>query len=57
MKCIFCGKEIIGFGNNAQPLKKGICCENCNITKVIPYRIKLYQEKDDGSKNPKQSAS
>ena len=37
-KCCLCDKTITGFGNNAEPLKKGICCNNCN-TKVIMYRI------------------
>lgn len=46
MKCCFCDKFIVGYGNNAKPMKNGICCEDCNIKKVIPYRIKLYQEKE-----------
>lgn len=44
-KCILCGKEIIGYGNNAQPLKEGICCDSCNIYKVIPERLKLTENK------------
>lgn len=39
MKCILCEKEIVGYGNNAEPLKKGKCCNECNATKVIPVRI------------------
>lgn len=38
-KCVICGKEIHGYGNNAEPVKKGICCDECNYTKVIPARI------------------
>ncbi len=44
MKCCLCGKEIEvvnGWdqGNNAQPLKDGRCCDECNETKVIPERM------------------
>jgi len=46
MKCCICGKEIIGYGNNAKPLKIGICCDACNNSKIIPYRIKLLKENE-----------
>lgn len=29
-KCCICGKEFIGYGNNAEPIKKGVCCDLCN---------------------------
>ncbi len=38
-KCCLCNKEFKGFGNNAKPLKNGICCDECNTYKVIPTRI------------------
>jgi len=43
--CCFCNKQIM-FGNshNAQPVKEGKCCEDCNYAKVIPVRIKLYKK-------------
>jgi len=44
MKCVICGKKIDGYGNNAMPLKKGRCCDECNITKVIPARFKEINE-------------
>ena len=28
-----------GFGNNANPIKNGICCDRCNKEFVIPARI------------------
>lgn len=40
MKCSICKDEIKGHGNNAQPINNGKCCDKCNITKVIPERIK-----------------
>lgn len=42
-KCIFCGKEKEGYGNNPFPLatlKDGKCCDNCNLNKVLPARLK-----------------
>ena len=46
-KCILCGKEFDGWGNNAWPIKDGICCDDCNAEKVIPARIaKLYKKEE-----------
>jgi hypothetical protein len=28
--CLICGAEYAGFGNNAAPLIKGRCCDDCN---------------------------
>ena len=44
-KCILCKKAYIGFGNNATPLKDGLCCDYCNRTKVIPERLKTFGRK------------
>ena len=51
MKCCLCKKEIektynkegemcCEIGNNAEPLKSGRCCDECNMSKVIPARLK-----------------
>ena len=50
MKCCICGGEIEvkgrwKTGNNAQPVKKGRCCDKCNYTKVIPERILGFDNK------------
>jgi len=38
-KCVICGKQIIGYGNNPWPLAdSGHCCDNCN-SKVVTARI------------------
>ena len=37
--CCICGEEYEGYGNNAEPYKKGYCCDACNIKFVIPARI------------------
>jgi hypothetical protein len=40
MKCILCGKTIVGSGHNPVPLsEKGGCCDKCN-QKVIIARLK-----------------
>ena len=39
-KCAFCGKEIIGYGNNPSPfINKGEVCDECNSRYVIPARL------------------
>lgn len=45
--CVLCSKEFTEYGNNPQPLAQGICCDNCNTTKVIPAKINpfIYKEK------------
>jgi len=39
MKCCICGEHIEGYGNNAKPIKKGICCDKCNV-KVTMERVR-----------------
>tara|TARA_R110000787_G_scaffold281841_1_gene393366 strand:- start:458 stop:619 length:162 start_codon:yes stop_codon:yes gene_type:complete len=39
MQCVICGHPILGFGNNALPVKVGECCGACNDMVVIPKRI------------------
>ena len=43
--CVFCDKPIEDKygGNNAMPLAKGSCCDDCNLNKVLPARVLLYQ--------------
>jgi hypothetical protein len=43
-KCCICKAKIEGFGNNAEPIKTGICCDECNTIKVIPARLGLKQK-------------
>lgn len=46
-RCVICGKEFDGYGNNAEPIKDGICCDKCNQEKVIPARINNLKLKED----------
>ena len=44
--CCICGKEFTGWGNNPYPIKEdGECCRVCNISVVLPRRIKLMNER------------
>ena len=38
--CSICGKPYTGWGNNAEPVNDGRCCDMCNTTVVIPARLK-----------------
>ena len=44
IKCVICGRVIFGYGNNAEPIKKGRCCNPCNIRYVIPKRLELISQ-------------
>ena len=39
-KCVICGKVFTGYGNNAEPVADGECCDKCNSDVVVPARIK-----------------
>lgn len=39
-KCVICGGDLGRYGNNAEPVAKGQCCDKCNQDKVIPARLK-----------------
>lgn len=38
--CSICGGEYHHFGNNAEPVNSGRCCDECNDTVVLPERLK-----------------
>ena len=35
------GKVIWTEGNNAEPVREGRCCDDCNMNKVVPARLIL----------------
>ena len=43
--CSICGEEYFGWGNNAEPINDGRCCDDCN-TKVIIARLKNYYKRE-----------
>lgn len=47
-RCCICGKKIQGVGNDPYPVReKGRCCQYCNLTVVIPERIRLSKQQSD----------
>lgn len=50
MICVICDREIPvehGWdgGHNAEPVRKGRCCTECNVLVVIPARIQGLRSK------------
>lgn len=56
-KCVICGKSFEGYGNNAEPIQAGICCDECNAKQVIPARMKEMGAHLKESLSPWQSYS
>ena len=53
--CSICKKEYFGWGNNAQPVNDGRCCDDCNTTAVIPARLALFfADKEEQQQQPKE---
>ncbi len=51
MKCCICKEELMiearsgwGEGNNAQPVMNGRCCDECNMSVVVPRRFQEARE-------------
>ena len=44
--CSICGLEYKGYGNDAEPINSGRCCDTCNNMKVIPARISNLNNKN-----------
>ena len=51
--CSICGKSYEGYGNNAEPINNGRCCDYCNAMIVIPRRIQEHQNKIEENKKLK----
>ena len=45
-KCSICGRVYYGFGNNAEPVNHGECCDWCNAEYVIPARIERMRKRE-----------
>jgi len=45
--CCICGNVYTGYGNNAEPVMEGRCCNDCNISKVLPVRMMIYNLRPD----------
>jgi hypothetical protein len=44
--CSICNGAIVGFGNDAQPMNDGPCCDRCHAERVIPERVRRILESD-----------
>ena len=42
--CCICKKPFDGYGNNAEPVCSGSCCDECNMKEVIPARMKMLDD-------------
>ena len=38
-KCSICREQFTEWGNNAEPVNKGTCCDKCNRDVVMPKRL------------------
>jgi hypothetical protein len=50
-KCILCGIEFEGVGNDPSPLaspRDGVCCDRCHDIRVIPARLRRAEGGDEG---------
>jgi hypothetical protein len=45
-RCCICNKILYDLGNNAEPFRKGRCCDECNRIYVIPARLKDVEMKE-----------
>jgi hypothetical protein len=58
--CSICQRACEGFGNNAEPVNDGRCCDRCDNEIVIPARIRQMQrfmaQPNRANKNRKGSA-
>ena len=43
--CVICDESYTGPGNNASPVKNGLCCNSCDNYYVLPERIENAQIK------------
>tara|TARA_R100000951_G_scaffold31360_1_gene26891 strand:+ start:669 stop:839 length:171 start_codon:yes stop_codon:yes gene_type:complete len=48
--CDICKEDYIGYGNNANPVIDGKCCDICNVTIVIPTRLGCVLEQKQNLK-------
>lgn len=44
MDCVICGKFYFGTIRKAEPIRKGFCCLNCYLHKVLPAKNKQKEK-------------
>lgn len=55
-KCSICKRDYVGHGNNAQPINKGRCCDDCNGD-VIAARLNTLASSKSNQLTKKQNAT
>jgi hypothetical protein len=55
-KCSICGRRYKGFGNNAQPINDGRCCDYCNQKVIVERLIRYYKRYDSKKEENEQYA-
>jgi hypothetical protein len=45
-KCVICKADCRGYGNNAQPVDQGLCCDDCNWIAVMPAKMQALRTYD-----------
>ena len=51
MECVICNDPVYGYGNNPYPVaEEGSCCDDCNMTVVLPERLKLIYNNESNNK-------
>lgn len=56
-KCCICGKTFIEHANNAEPVRKGVCCDLCNQRFVTNSRILNWSGTFEIAKNSDELAN
>jgi hypothetical protein len=42
-KCCICDKDYSHYGNNAQPIMEGRCCDDCNQTVIYARLLRMIK--------------
>lgn len=50
--CSICQGKYAGHGNNAQPVNDGRCCGDCNLTVVVPARMRWHGNRISAEEKP-----
>ena len=53
-RCSICKSDYYGWGNNAEPINSGQCCNQCNEERVIPTRMAQCGFTDDAISQAKE---
>lgn len=44
-QCALCHKLATGYGNSAEPLSRGRCCDDCNVQVVLTRLVEMTRER------------